>query len=370
MDIDHNTENCHPMEENNNCPPGNNCPPPEGNTNCPPLAGVACHASGVGGGEAQAITPEQWEKNHVNITRCISEHIYAHSRLPNHQEMAARTGMTGEEVGRHLEQFTYHSAYGEEIELLRMMSTEVLARVGFLAAHGDLNAAKLYAEVLHKEYQKPPAPPAQPVQEGPSGYFIINGVHAHYNVEPFLEPEERAEIEAILRAPANRPPEERIEAQASPEVRNCRWKEHHRKIISIIDHYMRNFSRMPTASELVKETGLSRQTIHKHIHEFTHHPAFRREIEQFRALTNRIIVMVLDKARCDDVKAARLFFKIMKDIYPAVKPQEWSQNYLLFNSARMDKETIDQLSPEQQATIATHFKKAIDRFSAAQRKAA
>lgn len=75
----------------------------------------------------------------------------------------------------------------------------------------------------------------------------------------------------------------------SVECKNSRWEGNHHQIGYIISCLFREHGRMPFISEVADQSGLSRQTVSKHLKEYNKHPLFRAQIEQFRILSTRLL---------------------------------------------------------------------------------
>jgi len=79
---------------------------------------------------------------------------------------------------------------------------------------------------------------------------------------------------------------EKIEPIAGIEMKNQLWEYNHLRITAVILNLMQEYNRIPTMNEISDETGLSRQTIHKHLKEYSNHPLFLEQIEQFNFMAS------------------------------------------------------------------------------------
>jgi hypothetical protein len=107
---------------------------------------------------------------------------------------------------------------------------------------------------------------------------------------------------------------------------------------------------MPSKTELATKTELSRQTIHKHLKEYSAHPVYLGQIEQFKFLTSEVLAKVFKFAVNGDIRAAKLYFELMGNINgqplanPAIKTQN---NYIQINNTLLTEEMVKKLTPEQ-----------------------
>ena len=77
----------------------------------------------------------------------------------------------------------------------------------------------------------------------------------------------------------------KFDAFMSKETRNRKWEGNHNQIGYIITALMKENGRMPSSAEIADQCKLSRQTISKHLHEFSTHSLYREQVEQFRLLS-------------------------------------------------------------------------------------
>ena len=65
---------------------------------------------------------------------------------------------------------------------------------------------------------------------------------------------------------------EKVEAVLLPETKNHLWERNNFLISGAIHNHIHEHCCMPTKQEISNVTGLSRQTIHKHLKEYADHP--------------------------------------------------------------------------------------------------
>lgn len=143
----------------------------------------------------------------------------------------------------------------------------------------------------------------------------------------------------------------KIEAFVVEETRNQYWESNHNRIIKIISDCIQNYGRMPTKTEIADESGLSRQTIHKHLKEYANHPQYLGQIEQFRFMTSKVLAKVFQFAVNGDMGAAKLYFSVMGCLGNRQAPTNTlintQNNYIQINGNVISQETIKRLSSEQ-----------------------
>lgn len=159
----------------------------------------------------------------------------------------------------------------------------------------------------------------------------------------------------------------KFEPITSDSTKNQLWESNHIKITWAISAFMQDYGRMPTKTEIADKTELSRQTVHKHLKEYTNHPLYLGQIEQFRFMTSKVLAKVFQFAINGDTAAAKLYFNIMgysnngqAPINTLVQNQN---NYIQINGTVLSQETIKNLNPEQLNTIETILKTALSQTS-------
>ena len=114
--------------------------------------------------------------------------------------------------------------------------------------------------------------------------------------------------------PESKGREHRVPTQPQDEeannVHDDLWESNHALITKAIHELMCSLGRVPTKKELAIKTGLSRPTVHKHLHGFAMHPLFVDKEEQFQILSSNVMAKVYEFAMLGDPRAARLYFEI------------------------------------------------------------
>ena len=135
------------------------------------------------------------------------------------------------------------------------------------------------------------------------------------------------------------------------DTKNEFWENNHNQITSAISTLMQEYNRMPSKAELAVKTGLSRQTIHKHLKEYASHPLYLQQIEQFRFMTSKVLAKVFRYAVNGDTGAAKLFFNVMGNLNNGQAINNTliqnQNNYIQINGTVLSQEGLKQLKPEQ-----------------------
>lgn len=154
----------------------------------------------------------------------------------------------------------------------------------------------------------------------------------------------------------------KIEPITSDTTKNQLWEYNHNQITWAISTLMQENGRMPTKTEIATKTDLSRQTIHKHLKEYTNHPQYLGQIEQFRFMTSKVLAKVFQFAVNGDTGAAKLYFNVMGVMNNGQAPNNTliqnQNNYIQINGTVLSQETVKNLNPEQLEIIETILKTA------------
>ena len=137
------------------------------------------------------------------------------------------------------------------------------------------------------------------------------------------------------------------------------WENNHRKITNQIAAYLDYYGTMPTKSVIAEETGLSRETVRKHLKSFAAEPIEAGETEEFSAMTGRVMGNVLNAAMRGNLKAAKLFLDTTRGLRP--KDNDKTQNnYVQINNTVINQQIIQQLKPEQLERIEQFIAKELE----------
>jgi predicted transcriptional regulator len=136
-----------------------------------------------------------------------------------------------------------------------------------------------------------------------------------------------------------------MDSKAKSEV----WECNHVNISNAIANFMRQHAVMPAKKEIAQLTGLSRQTVAKHIKEYKTHPEFATEMEQFKLMSHKVLAGVFKHASNGDMRAAKLYFDMIgaTNQQPASPVVTAQNNYIQINNTILSQETLKQLTAEQ-----------------------
>lgn len=202
----------------------------------------------------------------------------------------------------------------------------------------------------------------------------INEILSHEQITPIdlltLTETERDRIKKILSEKFNNLKGteadkfyEKIELIIADSTKNQLWENNHSKITWAISNFMKEYGRMPNQTDIAKETELSRQTIQKHLKEYTNNPLYLEQIEQFRFMTSKVLAKVYQFAINGDIRAAKLYLNSMGLINNQQTQNSTliqnQNNYIQINGTVLSQETIKHLKPEQLNMIETILKTAL-----------
>ena len=145
----------------------------------------------------------------------------------------------------------------------------------------------------------------------------------------------------------------KIELITAPITKTQNWEINHQRITVAISKLMQDNGFMPSKTDLARETGLSRQTICKHLKEYKAQPEYLEEMEQFKFMVPKVIAKVFKFAVNGDIKAARLYLEMVgvinkKQVNTVVNEQN---NYIQINNTILSQENLKRLSAEQLSQI-------------------
>ncbi len=134
-----------------------------------------------------------------------------------------------------------------------------------------------------------------------------------------------------------------------PSTNDQIWEHNHLVIGQAIARLIAQYGSMPPKFVIARESGLSRQTVAKHLTGYKTHPQYLAEVEQFKFMTPKILAGVCNLAGNGDMKAARLYFEMIGAINkrkPGTVINE-QNNYIQINNTILSQENLKQLSKEQ-----------------------
>jgi hypothetical protein len=154
---------------------------------------------------------------------------------------------------------------------------------------------------------------------------------------------------------------QKIELILTEDTKNQMWEFNHSQITWAIATFMQEQGRMPTQTFLAEKTGISRQTINKHLKEYSFHPLYLDQVEQFRFMAAKVLAKVFYFAVNGDVKAARLYLEAVGRINVRTVNNSLIQqqnNFIQINGTVLSQESIQHLNKEQLNQIESIIKTA------------
>ncbi len=143
-------------------------------------------------------------------------------------------------------------------------------------------------------------------------------------------------------------------------TKNELWENNHNKITFAISDFIQNYGRMPSKSEIGIKAELSRQTVYKHLKEYTNHPLHLDQVEQFKFMTSKVLAKVFQFAVNGDTGAAKLYLTAMgclNNVQPQASAMIQNQNnFIQINNTILSQETIKNLSADQLQNIESIIK--------------
>lgn len=141
----------------------------------------------------------------------------------------------------------------------------------------------------------------------------------------------------------------KIDPILTPESKSDIWENNHLAISEVISENMRIHGFMPTQTEIAHLTGLSRQTVAKHLKEYKKQPEFIQQAQQFTFMAPQLLANVYKFALDGDIRAARLYFEIIgaKTTQPQNTLPGTQHNYIQINNTILSQENLARLTAEQ-----------------------
>lgn len=125
----------------------------------------------------------------------------------------------------------------------------------------------------------------------------------------------------------------------SPNKKRQDWEDNHRRISQAVLSHYRSSHKTPTQAEIAKLTGLSRETVGKHLREMDFDKLFDRNRAMMALHSDVLMMAVINSAIKGSFGAQKLYFQI---VYGWAEPKS-------FTHVIEDNSTA--LSPEEQAEL-------------------
>lgn len=120
------------------------------------------------------------------------------------------------------------------------------------------------------------------------------------------------------------------------ETKNSLWEFNHVKIINTIHNELVNNFAMPTTSTLEGLTGISRQTISKHLKTFKDREFYGLQEQQFKIMKYSILKKLFKMSMEGDVKACKLYLEATGETNQNIRANQYidkQQNNISINNS-------------------------------------
>ncbi len=104
--------------------------------------------------------------------------------------------------------------------------------------------------------------------------------------------------------------QQQIDDLLSGEVRNALWEENRALITNAISSHLQLHGTVPGKTKLSLLTGLSRQTIHRHLKEYNTSPYMADEADKLKVISADLMFQLGRQAMGGCIKSAKLFFTL------------------------------------------------------------
>lgn len=142
----------------------------------------------------------------------------------------------------------------------------------------------------------------------------------------------------------------KIEQVVAVNFQNEFWEYNHRLITDAISKLMCTYCAMPSKSAIARETGLSRQTVTKHLKEYKTKSDYIEEMDRFNVMTSKVMASVGKSAMNGDMRASRLYLEMVGAVNkksPGGMVVNEQNNYIQINNTILSQENLKKLSAEQ-----------------------
>lgn len=143
------------------------------------------------------------------------------------------------------------------------------------------------------------------------------------------------------------------EAVISEESKREIWERNHAVIMRAMDALTRQRGRIPSPTEIAKETGLSRQTIYAHLKHYQHSEDFKEKQKSITVLRERMLVTIYEKGIDGDMRAAKIFMEATEpknsQLRPNIKNQQ--NNLIQINGVTITQEQLATLPTDKQQVL-------------------
>lgn len=131
------------------------------------------------------------------------------------------------------------------------------------------------------------------------------------------------------------------------DTKRSLWEINHSKITTYLHNILITENRVATKTELSQKLGLSRTTIHKHLDNIPENHFYTEEIESFKVLVPKMLMMLYKHGANGNISASKLFLKMM-----GMKDENHTQNnFIQINNTTITENTFQRLPPDKQKLI-------------------
>ncbi|MBI2721964.1 MAG: hypothetical protein HYX39_07300 [Bacteroidetes bacterium] len=156
----------------------------------------------------------------------------------------------------------------------------------------------------------------------------------------------------------------KVDAVINQTTKNQLWEINHTNITCAIATLIQEYGRMPVATEIATTTNLSRQTVHKHLKEYSNHPLFLEQMAVTQFMTSKVLAKVFHFAVNGDMQAAKLYLNAM-GVFNQTQSNKGltvvaefgssqnntliqkQNNFIQINNTVLSEDIINQLNPDQ-----------------------
>lgn len=126
-----------------------------------------------------------------------------------------------------------------------------------------------------------------------------------------------------------------------------KWEQNHAKISDAILIYFSKMGTIPPKSHIADVTGISRETVRKHMKSFSENSTYQAQLEGYSMMISHVIGKVFRASIGGDLQAAKLFLETIRPSVDKEKKASAQNNYLQINKTVINQQIIQQLKPEQ-----------------------
>ena len=130
------------------------------------------------------------------------------------------------------------------------------------------------------------------------------------------------------------------------DTRNSIYEYNHRVILGKLHNSMVETGTIPSVIELSELSGLSRQTVNKHMKEYKTSNIYKEDQYKFEMLAGSVLAVVFKMAMRQDLKACKLFLEYTKQTTPSKVGTYIDKQQNNFNTI-LNPNVIESLTPQQ-----------------------